>query len=112
MRANCRITRLVIAGERSASPAATVWIAAISCSGGSSLRTNPLAPARSASYTYSSRSNVGTLRLPVLGGVERRQDQDPRRRVALEDAPRRLEPVELRHADVHQDDVRVEPLRF
>jgi len=49
MRVNCLITRLVIAGERSASPAATVRTAAISCSGGSSLSTNPLAPARSAS---------------------------------------------------------------
>ena len=49
MLANCSITRFVIAGERSASPAATVRIAASSCSGGSSLRTKPLAPARSAS---------------------------------------------------------------
>ena len=49
MRVNCLITRLVTVGESSASPAATVRIAAISCSGGSSFRTNPLAPARSAS---------------------------------------------------------------
>ena len=44
-----RITRLVTAGDSSASPAATVRIAAISCSGGSSLSTKPLAPAPSAS---------------------------------------------------------------
>ena len=43
------ITRFVIAGERSASPLATVRTAAMSCSGGSSLRTKPLAPALSAS---------------------------------------------------------------
>ena len=49
LRVNCSITRLVTAGESSASPAATVRIAAISCSGGSSLRTKPLAPALSAS---------------------------------------------------------------
>ena len=49
MRVNCLITRFVIAGESSASPAATVRIAAISCSGGSSLSTKPLAPALSAS---------------------------------------------------------------
>ena len=48
-RVNCLITRLVMAGESSASPAATVRIAARSCSGGSSLSTKPLAPARSAS---------------------------------------------------------------
>ena len=48
-RVNFRITRLVTAGESSASPAATVRSAAISCSGGSSLRTKPLAPAWSAS---------------------------------------------------------------
>lgn len=48
-RVNCLITRFVIVGERSASPAATVRIAAISCSGGSSFRTKPLAPALSAS---------------------------------------------------------------
>src|SRR6266545_3818202 len=45
IRANFWITRLVIVGERSASPASTVRIAAISCSGESSLRTKPLAPA-------------------------------------------------------------------
>ena len=49
MRVNCAITRPVIAGESSASPAATVRMAAMSCSGGSSLSTKPLAPARSAS---------------------------------------------------------------
>jgi hypothetical protein len=49
--AKCRITRRVTAGESSASPAATVRTAASSCSGGSSLSTNPLAPARSASKT-------------------------------------------------------------
>ena len=48
-RMNRSITRFVTVGERSASPAATVRIAASSCSGGSSLSTKPLAPARSAS---------------------------------------------------------------
>jgi hypothetical protein len=38
------MTRLVMVGERSASPPAIVRTAAISCSGESSLRTNPLAP--------------------------------------------------------------------
>ena len=49
MRANFWMTRFVIVGERRASPAATVRIAAISCSGESSLRTKPLAPALNAS---------------------------------------------------------------
>ena len=40
----------------------------------------------------------------VLVEVERRQDEDPRRVIGGEDPPRRLEPVELGHADVHQND--------
>ena len=96
MRANFWITRLVIVGERSAAPSATVRIAAISCSGESSLSTKPLAPARNASKTYSSRSNVVRIRI----------------RAALsdgEDASGRLEPVQLRHPDIHQDDGGTEP---
>ena len=62
MRVNWRMTRSVTAGDRRASRAATVRIAASSCSGGSSLRTNPLAPALSASYMYSSRSKVVRIR--------------------------------------------------
>src|SRR5438876_6296873 len=42
MRVNCLITRLVIAGERSASPPATVRTAARSCSGGK-VRSGPVA---------------------------------------------------------------------
>ena len=95
MPANFWITRFVIAGESSASPAATVRTAAISCSGESSLSTKPLAPALSASKTYSSRSNVVRIRIRVAGSVARM------RRVACE-------PVELGHADVHQDDPRME----
>jgi hypothetical protein len=37
----------------------------------------------------------------VLVEVERRQDEDPRCVIGGEDPPRRLEPVELGHADVH-----------
>ena len=85
------ITRLVIAGERSASPAATVWIAAMSCSGGSSLRTKPLAPALQRF-------------IDVFVEVEGRQDQDSGCRVGGEDAASSLDAVELGHADVHQDD--------
>ena len=91
MRVNCLITRFVTAGDRSASPPATVRIAASSCSGGSSLRTNPLAPA-------------AERLVDVLVEVERRQDQDPRGVIGGEDPPRRLEAVELGHADVHQHD--------
>ena len=46
---NSSMTRFVIEGESSASPEATTWIAATSCSGGVSLSRKPLAPARSAS---------------------------------------------------------------
>src|SRR4051794_18942911 len=54
-------------------------------------------------------ARAGAQRLVhVLVEVERRQHQDLRPAVAVdggEDAPRRLEPVELGHADVHQHDV-------
>src|SRR5829696_5519164 len=45
----CRMTFFVTDGESRASPAAIVRTAAMSCSGGSSLSTKPLAPALSAS---------------------------------------------------------------
>ena len=45
-------------GETTASPRATVRMAWASSCGGTSLRRNPLAPARSALKAYSSRSNV------------------------------------------------------
>ena len=52
-------------------------------------------------------AGAGAQRLvDVLVEVERRQDQDPGRVVGGEDPPRRLEPVELGHADVHEDDAR------
>ena len=58
-------------------------------------------------------ARAGAQRLvDVLVEVERRQDQDPRRGVGGEDAPRRLEAVELGHADVHQHDGRVEARRL
>jgi hypothetical protein len=47
--ANSWISRLVIDGASSASPCATTRIPAASCSGGTSFRRKPLAPARSAS---------------------------------------------------------------
>ena len=69
MRANCLITRFVTAGESRASPPATMRMAARSCSGGSSLSRKPLAPARSASYTYWSKSNVVRMRVRAAGLV-------------------------------------------
>ena len=81
-------------GRAARCPAATVRIAAMSCSGGSSLRTKPLAPA------------LQRL-VDVLVEVERREDQDARVGVGGEDPPRRLEAVELGHADVHEHDGRV-----
>ena len=48
----------------------------------------------------------------VLVEVERREDQHPRGAIGREDAPRRLEPVELRHADVHENDGRIESRRL
>jgi hypothetical protein len=56
--ANSSISRLVMPGERSASPPATTRTACTSSSGSVSLTRNPLAPDRMASNTYSSRPNV------------------------------------------------------
>ena len=96
-RVKCWMTRLVIAGESSASPPAMVRTA-ISCSGGSSLRTKPLAPAQ---------------RLwNVVVEIEGREDQDPRGSVGGQDPPGGLETVELGHADVHHDHVRMEAGRL
>ena len=54
-------------------------------------------------------AGAGAERLvDVLVEVEGREDEDPRGGVGGEDAPGRLEPVELGHADVHQHDGRVE----
>ena len=50
-RANCSMRRRVTDGARRASPAAAANTAAIRSWRGASLRRNPLAPARNASYT-------------------------------------------------------------
>ena len=91
--ANCSMIRRVTDGASSASPSATTRTACSSSSGGAFLSRKPLAPACSASKTYSSRSNVVriTTRLCELG--------------VGGDAPGRLEPVAAGHLDVHQHDV-------
>ena len=48
----------------------------------------------------------------VLVEVEGGEDQDPGAAIGREDPPSRLEPVELGHANVHQDDRRVEASRL
>jgi hypothetical protein len=60
-RAKSAISRRVTDGASSASPAATTRTACTSSAAGASLSRKPLAPARSASYTYSSRSNVVSM---------------------------------------------------
>ena len=62
--------------------------------GVTSLSRNPLAPARSASTTYSSASNVVRMRTRASGAA-------PSRTMPAG----RLDPVEDRHPDVHHDDV-------
>ncbi len=58
-------------------------------------------------------ARAGAERLvDVLVEVERREDENARPLVAaVEQAARRLEAVHVRHADVHEDDVRVELAR-
>ena len=53
-------------GASSASPVRTSLTAATRCSGVTSLSRNPLAPAASPAYTYSSRSNVVRMMIRVL----------------------------------------------
>src|SRR6266849_6520422 len=48
----------------------------------------------------------------VLGAQIHGQDQHARVWAFLDDAPRRLDAVELRHGDVHDDDVRAQTLRL
>jgi len=62
----------VTAGASRASPPAITVTARISSSGGVSFSKNPLAPARSASTTYSSASKVVTTstRTPVSAGSD------------------------------------------
>src|SRR5439155_17300 len=60
-RANASIRRRVTVGASRALPAAAARTAAIRSARGESLSRNPLAPARSASYTYSSRSKVVSM---------------------------------------------------
>ena len=87
-RATWSSRRRVTAGESCASPAATARIAAISSATGASFSRKPEAPARSASTMYSSRPKVVRIRTLAAGELAGR-----------------LDPVEPRHADVHQDDV-------
>ena len=81
-------------GETTASPPATVLMAATSSAGGTSLRRKPLAPARSALKAYSSRSKVVRMSTRVLAAGVRRRD-----------GPGGLNPVEDGHAHIHEDHV-------
>ena len=57
----CSNRRRVADGAITASPRCTVRIASSSCSGGVSFNKKPLAPARTAEYTYSSISKVVSM---------------------------------------------------
>src|SRR5690606_24723322 len=61
--------RRVRDGARSASPRATVRTASVSWAALASLSRKPLAPARSASTTYSSRSKVPSGRRTLAGSL-------------------------------------------
>ena len=89
-RSACRVTL----GDSSASPAATTRTARSRSSGSVSFSRKPLAPDRNASKTYSSSSNVVRIDHPDVVEVG-----------VGEMLSGRLQSVQLRHADVHQDDV-------
>jgi hypothetical protein len=68
----------------------------MSCSGGAFLSRKPLAP--------------GCQRLVhVLVEVEGGEDHHPGRRACRRELPGGLEPVQVRHTDVHQHHVRLQP---
>ena len=85
----------------------TAWIAAINSSGGAFFTRNPLAPARRASKTYSSSSNV--VRMMIRGATAAGAHGSRQPGLVLEQSPRSVETVHDGHLDVHQDDVRVTP---
>src|SRR4029450_13026447 len=124
---NAASRRTVTLGAIKASPLAAAWTAWVSSSGPASLRRNPRAPALSAPWTYSARSNVAMTTtgggsaaaaetsagprlegaVDVLVEVERRDDHHGERILDGRPSQRtcRLEPVELGHADVEQADI-------
>ncbi len=95
VRVNCLMTRFVTVGERSASPRGD------DADCGEELL-------RRVVLEHEAARACAKRLVDVLVEVERRQDKDPRALVRRNDAPGRLEPVELRHPDVHQDHVRIE----
>ena len=89
-RVNSSMSRRVTAGASSASPAATTRIASSRSAGRVSLSRKPLAPARSAPKTYSSRSNVVRISQPARPGHRpaRRSRRRARRRAGRPPHPR------------------------
>ena len=85
-------SRLVTRGATTASPAATVRIAATSSSGGAFLSRKPLAPAR--------KPGEG-----VLVEIEGREDQDPDLGMLARDRLGGGDAVDVRHPHVHDHDV-------
>ena len=98
-RMNSVSMRRVTAGASIASPAATARTASASVVADASLSRNPLAPARNARNTYSSRSNVVSTMNP---GVWR--GRATIRAVASS-------PVAHGHAHVHQNNIGLGPVR-
>src|SRR6266536_2011165 len=103
-RTKSAISRRVTPGARSASPAATTRTAATSSCSEQSLSRKPLAPAASASYTYSSRSS-GQHVYPRRAG----RPADGAATATIEDLRGGGQPVEHRHPDVHDHHVRDQP---
>src|SRR5258708_15577683 len=89
--ANSAMSLRVTPGASRASPPRMIRTACRISSGVASLSRKPLAPARSA--------------LNVVVQVERGQHEHPRRELGLGQHPRRLDPSEHRHPDVHEHHV-------
>ena len=105
------MSRRVTPGESSASPPATARTARNSSTGSVSFTRKPLAPARIASKTYSSISNVQPLRVGGTAAERERQDDvlDRRERgdevVRLEHEPDALPPQDRELAIVEVGEV-------
>jgi hypothetical protein len=111
VRANASISRRVTDGAISASPAATTRTAGDQrIAGRHDAHGGDELGRRRALEQEAARPGAQRL-VDILVKVEGRQHEDPRRRIDLrDDAPRRLQPVDVRHADVHDDDVGTPPL--
>src|SRR5260221_14574945 len=87
------------------------WGAGCRSAAGGRAAPPPLSPPRRFLQDVALRARLQRA-VDVLGAQIHGEDQHARVRALLDDAPRRLDAVELRHGDIHDDDVRAQTLRL